>query len=311
MEVRESIPRDIMRLIVWFPLRWIIAASPVSMGVAIMRLMGDLHHAISRGKKALLANNLGRMRGVSIDRGKAVREYFRNHYIDRLFIFIFPRLDARRVGRLVDIEGLENLDNALKQGRGAVLVHGHFGPVHLPLVALARMGYRMKQIGLPSDEGLSWIGRNVAFRLRLRYESMMGAEIIMADSFLRKAFKWLNDNGVIMITGDGSGTGTRVGRHRAFEFLGHRVMFPVGPALLAQKNGSALIPLFIVPGEGKPYKIIIERPITSELEGEERAADSTRQFVARLERYVTMHPGYMHFLDRYTPGMLIVEEGRL
>lgn len=307
MEVRESIPRDILRLIVWFPLRWIISASPVSLGIAVMRLLGDVHHALSGGGKALLGKNLARMRGVSIDRGEAVREYFRNHYIDRLLIFIFPRLDAGRVRRLVDIEGLENLDNALRGGRGVVLVHGHFGPVHLPLVALARLGYRMKQIGLPSDEGLSWIGRNVAFRLRLRYESMMGAEIIMADSFLRKAFKWLNGNGVIMITGDGSGTGTRVGRHRAFEFLGHPVLFPVGPALLAEKNGSALIPLFIVPGEGKPYKIIIERPITSRLEGGEKAEDSTRQFVERLERYVSRYPGYMHFLDRYAPGMLITD----
>ncbi|MBI5826130.1 MAG: lysophospholipid acyltransferase family protein [Deltaproteobacteria bacterium] len=308
MEVRESIPRDILRLIVWFPLRWIILASPVSVGIAIMRLLGDLHYALSGGGKELLGKNLARMRGVSIDRGKAVREYFRNHYIDRLLIFVFPRLDAGRVKRLVDIEGIENLDNALKGGRGVVLVHGHFGPVHLPLVALARLGYRMKQIGLPSDSGLSWIGRNVAFRLRLRYESMMPAEIIMADSFLRKAFKWLNGNGVIMITGDGSGTETRVGRHKAFEFLGHRVMFPVGPSLLAEKNGSALIPVFIVPGEKKPYKIIIERPITSKLEGEERAEDATRRFVARLERYVSMHPGYMHFLDRYTPGMLILDK---
>ena len=308
MEVRESIPRDILRLFVWFPLRWIILASPVSMGIAIMRLLGDVHYGLSGGKKELLGKNLARMQGVRAERGHAVKEYFRNHYIDRLLIFIFPRLDARAVGRLVDIEGLENLDNALKGGKGVVLVHGHFGPVHLPLVSLARLGYRIKQIGLPTDDGLSWIGRNVAFRLRMRYEAKIPAEIIKADSFLRGAFKWLNNNGVIMITGDGSGTETRLGRHKAFEFLGRRVLFPVGPYLLAEKNGSVVLPLFIVPGGKKAYKIIIERPVTSKLDGAEKAEDMARLFVGRLEHYVSMHPGYMHFLDRYSPGMLIADK---
>ncbi len=308
MTVKEGIGRDVLRLFVWYPLRWLILASPVLLSISILRLMGDLHYSLSKRKKNILSENLRRIRkdcAAPVASG-ITREYLRNHYIDRLFIFMFPRLGADELKRLVGIKGIEHLDNALKAGRGAILVHGHFGPVHLPLVMLARLGYGMKQIGLPSDEGLSWIGRNVAFRLRLLYESKMPAEVIKADSFLRGAFRWLNDNGVLMITGDGAGTGKYVGKHEVFKFFGHDVLFPLGPSILAKKTGASMLPMFIVPGEGGEgrflYTIIIERPLAGA-----DAKAMTEAFVRRLEAYAAEHPHYMHFLDRFAPGLLIRE----
>jgi len=306
MIVKESLSRDILRLFVWFPLRWTILIIPVRWGILVLRTMGDIHFCFSRGKKRILEENFFRI--TNEKNYLAIREYFRNYYIDRFMIFIFPRLDVKRLRKIVEISGIENLDAALKMGKGVLLVHGHFGPVHLPLVALARLGYRMKQIGLPSDEGLSWIGRNVAFRLRMKYEARIPAEIIKADSFLRGAFRWLSSNGIIMITGDGSGTKNQVGRHEVFEFLGNQVMLPIGPSILAEKTGAALLPMFIVPGEKTHYKIILEASLTSDLCGMEKTIDITRQFLKRLETYISKFPGYMHFIDRFAPGMLIVKE---
>lgn len=313
MQVRESIFRDVLRLFVWYPLRWIITVIPVKWGIVLLSAFGDIHFALSRGGTTLLLNNLAflqnnKSKGTGISMAASVREYYRNHYVDRLLIFVFPKFRVRDVERLVEMDGLEHLDEALRRGKGVVLVHGHFGPVHLPLVVLARLGYRMKQIGLPSDEGLSWIGRNVAFRLRLRYEAKIPAEIIMADGYLRSAFRWLHDNGVIMITGDGSGTEKRVGRHELFSFFGRKVLFPLGPAILADKTGAAILPMFIVPGERKRYRIVIERPLTSSGKGEERIKAVTGQFIERMEYYVSRVPGWMHFLDRFTVGKMIEPE---
>ena len=205
----------------------------------------------------------------------------------------------------MEIRGLEHLDESLKKGKGVILVHGHFGPVHLPLVSLARLGYKMKQIGLPSDEGLSWVGRNVAYRLRLKYEAKIPAEIIKADTFLRSAFRWLNDNGVIMITGDGTGTDKWYGRYETFAFFGYNLMFPLGPSILSEKTGASLIPIFIIPGKDRLFKIIIEQPITSQRPAPEKPFDLTEKFVKRLENYIAYYPGYMHFLDRFYLGGLI------
>ncbi|MDO8445508.1 MAG: lysophospholipid acyltransferase family protein [Deltaproteobacteria bacterium] len=308
MVVKESISRDLLRLLVWFPLRWLIVILPVRLGIAALRAMGDMHYALSRGNRAQFLENLARIKGRDNKDSSYVREYFRNHYIDRLLIFIFPKFGAKEVRRFIEIEGIEHLNNALERGKGVILVHGHFGPVHLPLVSLARLGYRMKQIGLPSDEGLSWVGRNVAFRLRMKYEAKIPAEIIKADSFLRGAFKWLNGNGIIMITGDGTGTENRVGRHGAIDFFGQKVMFPLGPAILAEKTGAELLPMFIVPGEKKLYKIIIEEPLTSGCIGAEKDRDITGKFVMSLENRISQYPGYMHFLDRFTSGGMNIDQ---
>ena len=305
MQVKENPARDILRLIVWYPLRWIILIIPIWAGILLLRLMGDIHFLLSSEKKRLLFDNLCHI--VGDDRSpQIVKEFFRNYYIDRLFIFIFPKFGRKAIERYIEFEGIDCLDEALKKGKGAILIHGHFGPVHLPLVALARLGYGMKQIGLPSDEGLSWVGKNVSFRLRLKYERMIPAEIIKADGFLRSAFKWLKDNnGVLMITGDGSGTKSRLGKHDSFLLFNKKVLFPLGPAIMAQKTGASLLPLFILPSEKKLYKIIIEKPFQTDFNGEKGIKDLSSQFVQRYQFHIKQYPCYMHFLDRFSSGKLI------
>lgn len=312
MIIKESLGRDSLRIIVWYPLRLILLILPVRLGIKILGLMGDINYAFSAGKKNLLLRNYANMQSGEFRNNEkglhVVREYFRNYYIDRLLIFIFPRFGLKEIESHVEIEGLEILDRALKEGKGVILAHGHFGPVHLPLVTLSRLGYPIKQVGNPSDEGLSWIGKNVAFRLRMKYEAKMPAEIIKADRFLRPAFRWLAENGVIMITGDGNGTEERIGRHVTISFLSKSILFPLGPALLAGKTGSVIIPIFITPGQNKNYKIIIEKPLRTDKSGEDAAIDITGQFAKRLESYICMYPQYMHFLDRFCPGKLNLKE---
>ena len=309
MKTNESLGRDLLRLLVWYPLRWLITILPVPTALAVLRRMGDCHYLLAKrsGFMALRAN-IDRIVPGAENPERIIRTYFQNHYIDRLLILVFPKLTGPEIDRLVSFKGLEHLTAACAAGKGALLVHGHFGPVHLPLVTLARLGYPMKQIGMPSDEGLSWVGRLVAFRLRMKYEAKIPAEIVKADSFLRGIFTWLGNKGIVMITGDGTGTQTRLGKHHVFRLVGQPVLFPLGPAILAQKTGAALLPLFIVPnGQDGRYTIVIEAPLTSPHEGAEAIADKTSQFVRRLESYICRNPGFMHFLDKFQPGELIVD----
>ncbi|KJU85390.1 lipid A biosynthesis acyltransferase [Candidatus Magnetobacterium bavaricum] len=298
MVVTEGIERDLLRLIVWYPVRWLVQILPVGSGLMFFRVMGDLHYALSRGKKQRLLANLSAAGIDRCDKQPMVREYFRNHYVDRLFIFIVGRFGHRQIRRYVELEGVERLYAALGCGRGVVLVHGHFGPVHMPLTVLARCGFKIKQLGLPSDQGLSWIGRNVAYRLRLRYEANIPAEILRADSFLRPVFVWLAQNGCIMTTGDGTGTQQRLGKYESFIFLGRPTPFPLGPAILAKKTTAAFMPLFITPAEKNRYRITIEPPLNPQSQQELSAHELTELFVRRLETYVRRYPGLMHFLDR-------------
>lgn len=310
MQTHESLGRDVLRLIVWYPLRWLLLLLPARNGLGLLRRMGDLHYAAAKGKQRRLAENLRRMAIPEQQHQCVIRAYCQNHYVDQLFPIVFPKFNPENIGRHLTVSGLAHLDAALQRNKGVVLVHGHCGPAHLPLIGLALMGYPMKQIGNPSDKGLSWTGRHVAFRLRMAYEGRIPAEIIKTDAFLRPVFTALRQNQVIMITGDGSGTEEQFGRQHQFTFLGQPVLLPLGPAILARKTGAALLPLFLLPGKDIPFAAIIEEEIVSSLPGIEGLLECTGIFAARLEHYIRLHPGYMHFLDRFRPGQFILQDSR-
>ena len=303
MIVREGLARDALRLIVWYPLRWLVAAIPIRYGFAIFRMMGDMHYWLSKNKREIIMKNLQSAFGDrvgSIKLSDTARNYFRNHYVNQLQIFLFPRFNRSAIGRFHVFEGLENLDDALKIGRGCILIHPHFGPAQLPLCALGIIGYPMMQLGLPTDEGLSFIGKKVAFRLRLYYESKIPARIVTANSFLRPVMEWLKNNKVLMITGDRAGGGRFVGKFMPVKFFGRPTLFPIGAASLAIKTGSSLLPMFTVIGENNIYKTIIHKPIALMHNPEEEATSVvTTEFVRIMEDYVYRFPYLWHFWDEW------------
>lgn len=299
MVINETFTRDMLRLFVWYPLRWLVLVMPIKHGFFVFRRMGDIHYMVSRGKSRVLGRNLKLAfperndNSISSD----VRGYFRNHYVNQLQIFLFPKFTEGNIERFHTFEGLENLDEALKNGKGCILLHPHFGPAQMPLHALGLKGYPMMQLGLPTDEGLSFIGRKVAFRLRVKYENMIAGKIISADSFLRPIMRWLKDNKVLMMTGDGAGKGKFIGKFIPVGFLGRTILFPVGSVVLASKTGASLLPMFTVPGENNTYKTIIHKPMQDEVDG--MIYEAVSGFAKLFDGYIRNYPYFWHFFDEF------------
>jgi KDO2-lipid IV(A) lauroyltransferase len=305
MIVKENIARDAVRLLIWYPVRWLVAALPPRVGLIFFRFMGDLDHAFSRGKRRAITRILRNALGVRTDDPRisaAVREYFRNHYVNQLQIFLFPRLTRSTIGQIHKFTGLEHLDAALRRGNGCILVHAHFGPSQLPLCALGIFGYPTMQLGYLTDEGLSFIGKRVAFRLRKIYEDKIPARIISADTFLRPVMEWIRKNKVLMITGDGAGGGKFIGKYRSYPFLGEPTLFPLGAMRLAVKSGAAVLPLFTVLDEDGTYTTVIHEPIdgSPDIAGNRSPETLAEVFVNMLEGYVVRYPHLWHFWEELT-----------
>lgn len=251
-----------------------------------------------------MAENLKLSFGKDLQPGelkKIIIKYYENHYVDRLQIFLFPRLNQHNIDKYHVFEGLKNLENALAAKNGCILLHAHMGPTQLPLCALAVKGYAVVQIGLPSDTGLGWIGKHVAFRLRQKYESQIKAPIISAKSFLRPVFEHLKNNGIIMISGDGAGGMRPIGKYAVFNFLNNEFPFSLGAVSLFQRVGASVLPLFTVIGENSNYKTIIESPIAIDYNSkdEEALIHQMSVFVRRLEEYISKDPYLWHFWDEF------------
>jgi phosphatidylinositol dimannoside acyltransferase len=306
MIVRESIIRDFARLVIWYPVRLIIGCLPVTVSFALFRLLGGLHVRICAGSVKKLGNNIHRGHPHITDQTAAaiIRTYLENHYIDRLHIFTYPRLrHSSEMGKICSVEAAERIDSVLKKGKGAIIVLGHYGPIQLPLFQLGASGYRIIQVGLPTGEGLSWVGRHVAFRLRLRYEKMIPAEILPADTFLRPLFNHLKSNGIVMMNLDPAGGGRWIGRLMWKQFFGYRIPFSLGSAILSHKTGAPILPLSIDRTGRTRYLFTIHEPVWPE---ESRSPEILlERMVDWYEQMVSKDPGLWHFWDEFEEGKLI------
>lgn len=298
MIVRESIARDILRLIVWYPLRWFVEMLPVGTDYKFLRSIGDIHYLLRNNESNIILKNMRYFfqRSVSGDKDCApiLRNYYRNHYVNQLQIFIFPKLNEKNIGRVHRFVGLENLEKTLAKKRGCVLLHAHFGPAQLPLHALGLKGYKVVQLGLPTDEGLSFIGRKVAFRLRLKYENRIRARIVSAETFLRPLFKALKNNDIVFMTGDGAGGNKFIGKVSVEDFLGKKMKFSLGSKIIAGKTGTYVLPMFTVQ-DGDVYKTHIYEPLNPDGSCENIVPAFARTF----ESHVIKYPHLWHFWDEF------------
>lgn len=300
MVVKEGVLRDILRLFVWFPFRWLVGILPIDWGFYLFRLMGDLHFYIGRGKKKIISENIRyRLNTDNSTVKHIVKRNFENHYLDRLHIFLYSRLTTReKIEKYVYFENIELLEKELKKGKGVLLVQSHFGPVQITLLALALYGDSPIQIGYPSDRGLSWIGRRVAYKYRLKYEEMLPAPIIPADRYLGMVYKRLLSNGVVLTTGDGAGGGVFLGEHKTFKFLGTERIFPLGPATWAIRTGAAFVPTFIITENYNKFRIVFEPPVEGIYNDVEKdRVYITEKFISIIEDYIKKYPYYWHFWD--------------
>lgn len=303
MRVRESLARDLLRLLVWYPLRLVAERLPMAQALALYRAMGRLHQRAATRRAGRIRTAVRRvvpdLPPDAVDR--AVTDAFATHYINQLLIFQFPRMNAENMWELIEVDGLSRLDAALAHGRGAVLPIGHFGPTQLPLAALGRLGFPMLQIGNLSDAGLSYIGKHVAFRLRRRYEARIPARIVPPGPGTRQAIQHLRAGGVVMTTGDDGPGQPPFGHHATVPFPGGPLSVPLGPARLALGAGAAFVPVFLESGQDAPYRLVLGEPLVPPPQTSRDAAALalTAAWAARYAAAVVAAPGWWHGLEAH------------
>lgn len=313
MIVRESLIRDILRLIIWYPFRWLIYILPIPASLFVYRGMGNIHYYINKRKRYIIEANMKRAFKDSRNESELseiVRKNMQTHYIDRLIVFLFPKLNKYNIENFISIEGLGYLDTALAKRKGCILVHAHFGPAQLSLCALGHKGYKMNQLGYRTTDGLSFIGREVQAKIRLQIEeSKIPARMLYVNKFMRPLFTALHNNEVLMTAGDAGGASRFIGRYITAKFFGNDMYFPVGWVSLAQKTEAAVLPLSLHPDGRSRYKIIVHPPIHLETQDDDDGSvlENVKKFVEILEKDVYMYPHQWHFWDEFSEGSLLAK----
>ncbi len=113
-----------------------------------------------------------------------VRNCFEHLACEDLDTYYYPFWSPKNLAAYFDVSGRGHLDRALDQGKGAILLTGHLGPVCAGMVALGVLGYPVHHVARDyrADTSIEPAFRDFAL-VKIRWmESKMGRPLIYAHS---------------------------------------------------------------------------------------------------------------------------------
>lgn len=259
-----------VRALVWLPARWVIRFG-AAFGVLTSPLLRARRHVIARNLE-LCFPELDTVQRDALRR-EATREMGR--MLGEFALGWFA--SDRKLARLqVEIAGLEHLESARAQGRGVLLVGGHFS--HLELCA--RLVSRRIRIAGMYRRMDSEVFEHEVLRARLAY-----ADAMFDKDQLRGCVKYLKRGGTIWYAPDQD----MRGKDSVFApFFGIPASTITATHHLARLSGAAVMPFFHRRTPQGGYALRLEAPLEN-FPGDDVVADTTRVNAA-IERMVREAP---------------------
>jgi len=193
----------------------------------------------------------------------------------------FPKLNRERLAEVVEIRGLEHLRKALGEGRGAILLSGHFGAWDWIGAALALNGFAVDLFARSQ--------KNPFFDdLLIRHRSWLGANILLTSGTPRAILRSLRQNRLLAILADQDG-----GRKGIFiPFMGRPASTAPGVARIALRTGSPILMGFFVRQPDDRHLFVIEPPMRVDRSGdtEEVVRRILEVYTRKLEEQIRAHP---------------------
>ena len=289
--------RDLVRWAVWFPVRRALTAVPRIWAVKAGDKLGWARWHLSRQRRLITAGEISWLLGWPVDdprTGAAVREAMAlagTNLIESFFGLDTPQRSAE----VFSFTGTEHLDEALRAGRGAILLLCHFGANQLCMAALGTKA--IPSIRSAAAEDRHWlvniepsqIERRV-FEARLALERQLPARFLDIEKSMRPVFDCLSRNEILIMAFDGRAGSQWI----RIPLFGREMNISTGPFTLARRAKAPILPLFMLRQPGGRHMVALHPPLPMG-EGQDRDAAIRTPAVAfakLMERYILERPGH-------------------
>lgn len=212
-------------------------ALPWKLAYRLGAFLAHLQFLISKKDRQAVMNNLSVIMpdATRATIKKTTKEVFLNFGLYLVEFFRFSDIDKNYVESHFSIIGQEYLDDAMRAGKGAILLTAHIGNWELGGMALSLLGYPIIAIALEHKDS------KVNDFFKKRRESK-GMQVVSLGISIKQCYKGLKNNKLIAILGDrdfgNSGS--------LMDFLRRRKRIPRGPVVLAKRTGAPIIPIFVL-----------------------------------------------------------------
>ncbi|HYO61867.1 MAG TPA: phosphatidylinositol mannoside acyltransferase [Actinomycetota bacterium] len=274
------------RLALALPERWAYGLAHFAGGLAAAR----------SGQRHRVAANLARITGEPADSERVQRlvvEAYRSYA--RYWLETFRLVREGRDFWLERFRGIgeENIDKALAQGKGVVVVVGHLGNWD---AAGAWVGARGNKLVTVAEV----LRPRRMFDFFVEHRARLGMTIYGAErGVTAKLVEEARNGAVVAILGDRDLKGTGI----EADFFGEPATFPVGAASVALRAGVPVLMGGVyerpLPDGRRGWVAELTEPIPMPEPGEGAIAELTRTIAKELEELVRRHPEQWHVFQPF------------
>ncbi len=264
---------------------------PMGVALKLGAAIGLLGYYLSARYRRVAVRNLQRaFPDWSAKRVRTVaRSTFRNFGVALAEFLKAPFLTREQLESRIELVGREHLDAAFREGKGVLLLTGHFGNWELMARYLVLLGYPIAVIARPTEDPATT-------ELVTRVRERCGYRVYARGNAARAALKALRASEALGILPDQNAGDVFI------EFFGQKAGCVAGPAIFHLRTGAPIVPLFNVRLPGDYHRIEILPPMRFEPTGDLQA-DTQRIMQAWhdiLECYVRRYPDQWLWLhDRW------------
>ncbi len=245
--------------IIYFSIRAIVFCFnhiPRWLGIFVAGILGEIAYLVLRKDAGKAVRNLEKIFGdnfTATQRMQIVRNCFMNIAKNALDVIRIRKYYHRQIKPLVDIEGLEHLDNVYNRGKGVIAVTGHIGNFELLAAQITNLGYKVAVIGRELyDKRLN--------RLLVENRESMGMINIDTKDSPKKILQLLREGCMLGVLID---TDSMRVRSMFVPALGKLSWTPIGQSIIGLRSGAGFVPFACVRNKER-YKIIIGPEVTIE-----------------------------------------------
>ena len=233
---------------------------PRKLSLGVGRILGFAVYSLDRRHRRIAVSNLKMAFGSELSpsaRGDIARKSF-IHFGKLLADLIkFSHLDDVRRDKLIQAEGEENLNQALKKGKGALLFSGHYGSWEIAPHFLSRRA-KFYVIARALDNDLL---ENELLKMRAN----LGTKVIYKQQAAKRILQSLRAREMVAILID-----QNVLRSQAVfvDFFGKSAATTPSLAAFFLRTQAPLLPVFCYPAPRDTYKLKILKPLKVSLTGD-------------------------------------------
>lgn len=195
----------------------------------------------------------------------------------------FPKFTRKNIEGIIALDGHENYVNALKRGKGVLILTGHMGPWELSSFAHAVYGYSCFFLARP-------IQNRRVDALVNQYRCLSGCRVIDKNDSARAMLRALHAGEAIGILADQN---TSLEEGVFVPFFGVLASSTAGLARIALRTDAAVVPGYAFWDDSTRKYILRFEPAVDLVRSGDETADvraNTAKFMKVIENFVRAHP---------------------